>query len=120
MEAALRDPDVLEALILLLERFEMPPVMIGVGSPEPEQVLKRFSDMLHLADWLGDAPQSRIVTAQGEKITVNEIAMDQVLTAERRRQWLEEGVNFVGRDMDGAADGTPGVIEQDIDMALFL
>lgn len=89
MEAALRDPDVLEALILLLERFEMPPVMIGVASPEPEQVLKRFSDMLHLADWLGDAPQSRIVTAQGEKITVNEIAMDQVLTAERRRQWLE-------------------------------
>lgn len=89
MEAALRDPEVLEALILLLERFEMPPVMIGVASPEPEQVLKRMSDLLHLADWLGDAPQSRIVTAQGEKITVNEIAMDQVLTTERRRQWLE-------------------------------
>ena len=89
LEAALRDPAVLEALILLLERFEMPPVMIGMATPEPEQVLKRMSDMLHLADWLGDAPQSRIVTAQGEKITVNEIAMDQVLTAERRRQWLE-------------------------------
>jgi len=89
MEAALRDPEVLEALILLLERFEMPPVMIGVASPEPEQVLKRMSELLHLADWLGDAPQSRIVTAQGEKITVNEITMDQVLTAERRRQWLE-------------------------------
>ncbi|OYW76397.1 MAG: hypothetical protein B7Z37_08685 [Verrucomicrobia bacterium 12-59-8] len=89
MEAALRDPAVLEALILLLERFEMPPVMVGVASPEPEQVLKRISDLLHLADWLGDAPQSRIVTAQGEKITVNEIAMDQVLTAERRREWLE-------------------------------
>jgi hypothetical protein len=89
MEVALRDPAVLEALILLLERFEMPPVMIGVASPEPGQVMKRFSDLLHLSDWLGDAPQSRIVTAQGEKITVNEIAMDQVLTAERRRQWLE-------------------------------
>lgn len=89
MEAALRDPAVLEALILLLERFEMPPVMIGVASPEPEKVLKRISDLLHLADWLGDAPQSRIVTAQGEKITVNEIAMDQVLTADRRHEWLE-------------------------------
>ncbi len=89
MEAALRDPAVLEALILLLERFEMPPVMIGVASPEPEQVMKRFSELLHLSDWLGDAPQSRIVTAQGEKITVNEIAMDQVLTVERRREWLE-------------------------------
>jgi hypothetical protein len=89
MEVALRDPAVLEALILLLERFEMPPVMIGVASPEPGQAMKRFSDLLHLSDWLGDAPQSRIVTAQGEKITVNEIAMDQVLTAERRRQWLE-------------------------------
>ena len=88
-EAALRDPEVLESLILLLERFEMPPMMIGVASPEPEQVLKRISDLLHLSDWLGDAPQSRIVTAQGEKITVNEIAMDQVLTTDRRQQWLE-------------------------------
>ncbi len=89
MEAALRDPAVLEALILLLQRFEMPPVMIGVASPEPEQVLKWISDLLHLSDWLGDAPQSRIVTAQGEKITVNEIAMDQVLTVDRQREWLE-------------------------------
>lgn len=90
MEAALHDPAVLEALILLLERFEMPPVMIGVASPEPEQVLRKISDTLRLADWLGDAPQSRIVTAQGEKITVNEIAMDQVLTTERRREWMDE------------------------------
>ncbi len=89
MEVALRDPEVLEALILLLERFEMPPVMLGVASPEPEQVLKRISDLLHLSAWLGDAPQSRIVTAQGEKITVNEIAMDHVLTVERRHEWLE-------------------------------
>jgi hypothetical protein len=88
MDVALRDPAVLEALILLLERFEMPPVMIGVASPEPEKVLHQMSELLHLADWLGDAPQSRIVTAQGEKITVNEIAMDQVLTTDRRHEWL--------------------------------
>ncbi|MFN0080689.1 MAG: hypothetical protein ACKVY0_29825 [Prosthecobacter sp.] len=88
MEAALRDPEVLEALILLLERFEMPPVMIGVASPTPEQVLKLASDQLHLAEWLGDAPQSRIVTTQGEQITVHEIAMGTVLTVERRREWL--------------------------------
>ena len=88
MEAALRDPEVLEALILLLERFEMPPVMIGMASPEPEKVLKMASDQLHLAEWLGDAPQSRIVTTQGEKITVNEIVMDRVLTVERRREWM--------------------------------
>jgi len=73
----------------------MPPVMVGVASPEPEQVLKKFSDILHLADWLGDAPQSRIVTAQGEKITVNEIAMDQVLTTDRRHEWLEVLVQAV-------------------------
>lgn len=88
MEAALCDPEVLEALILLLERFEMPAVMIGVASPEPEKVLKLASDQLHLAEWLGDAPQSRIVTTQGEKITVNEIAMDTVLTVERRQEWM--------------------------------
>lgn len=89
MDAALRDPEVLEAVILLLERFEMPPVMIGVASPEPEQVLRKMSDLLQLSKWLGDAPQSRIVTAQGEKITVNEIAMEHVLTVERRREWME-------------------------------
>lgn len=95
MLAALSDTEVLEALILLVERFEMPPVMVGVASPEPEQVLKRISDLLHLADWLGEAPQSRIVTAQGEKITVNEISMDQVLTADRRREWMEALVQEV-------------------------
>ncbi|WP_395740038.1 hypothetical protein [Prosthecobacter sp.] len=95
MDAALRDPEVLESLILLLERFEMPPVMIGVASPEPEKVLRRMSDLLHLADWLGDAPQSRIVTTQGEKITVNEIAMERVLTVERRREWLDVLVKTV-------------------------
>lgn len=89
MEAALRDPAVLEALILLLERFEMPPVMIGVASPEPALVLRKMSETLRLAEWLGNAPQSRIVTAQGEKITVNEVAMDQVLTADRRRDWVD-------------------------------
>ena len=31
VEAALRDPQILDALILWLERFEMPPVMIGVA-----------------------------------------------------------------------------------------
>lgn len=89
MDAAVRDPAVLEALILLLERFEMPPVMIGVASPEPEQVLKWFSDQLHLSDWLGDAPQSRIVTTQGEQITVNEIQMSEILTADTQHEWME-------------------------------
>lgn len=89
-DAALTDPQVLEALILLLERFEMPPVMIGIASSEPEQVLKLAGDVLSLSDWLGEAPQSRIVTTQGEQLTVNEVAMDQILTTEKRRLWLEK------------------------------
>lgn len=89
LETALRDARVLEAVILLLERFDMPPVMIGVASPEPQAVLKWASDQLRLSAWLGDAPQSRIVTTQGEQLTVNEIAMSEVLTVERRREWLE-------------------------------
>jgi hypothetical protein len=89
LEAALRDSAVLEALILWLERFEMPPMMVGVASPEPEKALQKMSGLLRIADWLGDAPQSRIVTTQGEQITVNEIAMNEILTLERRRVWLE-------------------------------
>lgn len=89
LEVALHDATVLEALILWLERFEMPPVMIGVASPEPEKVLQKISHDLRLSDWLGDAPQSRIITTQGEQITVHEIAMDQILTVERRRTWME-------------------------------
>lgn len=88
-DAALKDAQLLEALILWLERFQMPPVMIGVASPEPEKVLARISSLIRLGEWLGDAPQSRIVTPQGEQITVNEIAMDEILTVERRREWLE-------------------------------
>jgi hypothetical protein len=89
LDVALRDAQVLEALILWLERFEMPPVTIGVASPEPEKVLQKISNELRLGEWLGDAPQSRIITTQGEQITVHEIAMEQVLTAERRRAWME-------------------------------
>jgi len=89
LEAALRDAQVLEALILWLERFEMPPVMIGVASPEPEKVLQKMGNELRLSEWLGDAPQSRIVTTHGEQITVHEVAMDSILTVERRREWME-------------------------------
>jgi len=89
IEAALNDAQVLEALIVWLERFEMPPVMVGVASPEPEKVLQKFSNELRLSEWLRDAPQSRIVTTQGEQITVHEIAMEQILTVERRREWKE-------------------------------
>lgn len=89
LDAALADAEVLEALILLLERFEMPTVMLGMVSPEPDKVLQRISKMLHLSDWMGDAPQSRIVTTQAENITVNEIAMGDILTVERRQQWME-------------------------------
>ncbi|MBE2285219.1 MAG: hypothetical protein IAE77_17300 [Prosthecobacter sp.] len=89
VEAALGDAQVMEALILWLERFEMPSVMIGVASPEPEKVLQRFSSVLRLAEWLGEAPQSRIVTTQGEQITVNVVAMSQILTTEQRRAWME-------------------------------
>jgi hypothetical protein len=89
LEAALHDAQVLEALILWLERFEMLPVMIGVASPEPEKVLQMVSNELRLPEWLGYAPQSRIITTQGEQITVHEVAMDQILTVDRRREWLE-------------------------------
>ncbi len=88
VDAALADAHVLEALILLLERFEMPTIMLGMVSPEPEKVLQRISKTLRLADWMGDAPESRIVTTQAENITVNEIAMGDILTPERRQQWM--------------------------------
>jgi hypothetical protein len=89
LEAALHDAQVLEALVLWLERFEMPPLMIGVASPEPEKMLQKFSNEIRLSEWLGDAPQSRIITTQGEQITVHEVAMDEILTVDRRREWME-------------------------------
>lgn len=95
LEAALHDAQVLEALVLWLERFEMPPVMIGVTSPEPERVLQKLSNELRLQEWLGDAPQSRIITTQGEQITVHEVAMEKILTVERRREWMETLANAV-------------------------
>ncbi|MGV3659544.1 MAG: hypothetical protein ACO1TE_05150 [Prosthecobacter sp.] len=97
VDAALADNQVLEAVILLLERFEMPPMMLGFASPEPEKVLQKISNALQLAGWMGDAPQSRIVTTQKEQITVNEIAMNGILTVERRQAWLEDLVKLMPR-----------------------
>lgn len=97
IDAALADTQVLEAVILLLERFEMPPIMLGVASPEPEKVLQKISNALQLSAWMGDAPQSRIVTTQKEQITVNEIAMTGILTVERRQAWLEALVKMMPR-----------------------
>lgn len=89
MDAALADAQLMEDLILLLERFEMPPVMLGIATPDPEKVLQKISATLRLSEWMGDAPQSRIVTTQKEQVTVNEIAMAEILTVERRREWME-------------------------------
>ncbi len=97
IDAALADPQVLEAVILLLERFEMPPIMLGIASPEPEKVLQKISGTLQLSAWMGDAPQSRIVTTQKEQITVNEIVMTGILTLERRQAWLEALVQMMPR-----------------------
>lgn len=97
IDAALADTQLLEAVILLLERFEMPPVMLGLATPEPEKVLQRISNTLQLSDWMGDAPLSRIVTTQKEQITVNEIAMSGILTQERRQSWLEALVKMMPR-----------------------
>lgn len=88
LNAAMADAQMLESLILLLERFEVPSLMLGVSSPEPEKVLKAVSDSLRLSTWMGDAPQSRIVTTQGEQITVNELAMSSILTVEHRRECM--------------------------------
>lgn len=95
IDAALADAQLLEAMILLLERFEMPPIMLGVASPEPEKVLQKISSALQLSTWMGDALQSRIVTTQKEQITVNEVAMTGILTLERRRAWLEALVKMM-------------------------
>lgn len=97
IDAALADTRLLEAVILLLERFEMPSIMLGVTSPDPEKVLKKISNTLQLSAWMGDAPQSRIVTTQKEQITVNEVAMTQILTLERRQAWLEALVKMMPR-----------------------
>lgn len=88
LAAALSDEQTLDALILMLERFEMPSIMMGVASPEPAQVLRLISDELHLSEWMGDVPQSRIVTTQGEQITVNEISMSEVLPLKLRQEWI--------------------------------
>lgn len=89
LNAALSDPQALEALILLLERFEMPPVICGVATPEPDKTLAELSQALGLPQWLGGARTSRIVTTQAEQFTVHEVALAEWLTLERRQQWLE-------------------------------
>lgn len=95
IDAALLDTQLLESMILLLERFEMPPIMLGFATPEPEKLLQKISNTLQLSAWMGDAPQSRIVTTQKEQITVNEVSMTSILTVERRQAWLQTLVQLM-------------------------
>lgn len=89
-QAAWKDVEALDAIILALERFEVPPIMIGLKGPEAHAWLKQTAAPLLEQAWFIDAPASMITTTHGEQIALTKTDATQLLSSEVRHAWLEK------------------------------
>lgn len=89
-QGAWKDVEALDAIILALERFEIPPIMIGLKGPEAHAWLKQIAAPLLEQAWFIDAPASMITTTHGEQMALTKTDASQLLSLEVRRAWLEK------------------------------
>jgi hypothetical protein len=89
-QAAWKDVEALDAIILALERFEVPPIMIGLKGPEAHAWLKQTTAPLLEQAWFIDAPASMITTTHGEQMALTKTDATQLLSSEVRNAWLEK------------------------------
>lgn len=78
----------MDEVILALERFELPLLLVGLKGAEAPDWLKQMAEPLFNAPWFAEAPTSMITTTQGEQIALTEVDAAQVLTAAWRKEWL--------------------------------
>jgi hypothetical protein len=85
---AWNDLAAMDEVILALERFELPLLLVGLKGAEAHDWMKQMAGPLFAAPWFADAPVSMITTTQGEQIALTEVDAAQVLTAAWRKEWL--------------------------------
>jgi len=91
------DPVALDGLILLLERFEIPNVIVAAHGAESHEMLKQFTDVLMKFPDFEKAPVASITTTQGEKMSVTEVSSAAFLTPELRTAWK----SFIAKQWPG-------------------
>lgn len=98
--AGAMDQRSLDALILTLERWEMPPLMLALRGPGAHAMLDGFAAWLEGFPRFAETPGSSITTTQGEQFGVTAVDGAMFWTPARRAEWLEA---LVAR-MPGATD----------------
>ncbi len=78
----------MDEVILALERFELPLLLVGLKGAEAHDWMKQMAEPLFAAPWFAEAPTSMITTTQGEQIALTELDASQVLTPSWRKEWL--------------------------------
>lgn len=89
-QAAWKDVEALDEIILALERFEVPPILIGLEGPDAHAWLAQVTKPLLDAPWFAEAPVSMITTTLGEQIALTTTDATHLLNADVRRAWLEK------------------------------
>jgi hypothetical protein len=89
-QAAWKDVEALDGIILALERFEVPPILIGLQGPDSHAWLTQVTKPLLDAPWFAEAPASMITTTLGEQIALTTTDATHLLNADVRRAWLEK------------------------------
>lgn len=83
------DHATLDQLILTLERWEMPPLMLTLRGPGSHEALTEVADWLESFPKFAETSSSSITTTQGDQIGVTMAEGGMFLTPALRGEWLE-------------------------------
>ena len=78
-----------DAAVLLLERAEVPPIMIALRGEKATEVLNQLTDTLQKAPWFANAPVATVTTTQKEQLGITEVDVSTIWPLEARKAWLD-------------------------------
>jgi len=78
-----------DAAVLLLERVEVPTVMIALRGEKASDVLNQLTDTLQKAPWFANAPVATVTTTQKEQLGITEVDVSTIWPLEARKAWLD-------------------------------
>ena len=88
LAAILKDPEMVQRMAEALGTLELPPIMVGVRSDKPDEVLKELIPEEMLANVRKKARVSQVTTQLSGKFTMLEGTGKDLLTDELKKQWL--------------------------------
>jgi len=89
LNALIKDPDLVKRFTAALVDVELPPLMMGVRTDKPDEVLKELLPDELLAQLKKKAKVSQVTTNLNGQFTLIEATGKALLTDEMKRQWLD-------------------------------